>query len=804
MIAGAEYFIGNDPGEGNATALQPKDGAFDSEVESTLTASLSLNGYALGTYLVGVRYMDNNGTWGDVLFKTIEVDVDTDGDGLADKAETFYETNATEQDTDGDGYLDGEEVAFGSDPNDAESIVNYSPTDLNSTTLLTIAENQPIGTVIGQFTATDQDALKTPAKSFELITVDANWTLAKQLTDIRNANDPFYHIYMATTESEEEHNESLRLVVDSGLYGAWLGANDVEEEGVWRWTEGTEGNLSNGQGTVFWQNGTVEGQFNRWEAPNPNNGSDSQNEHFLILKSNGLWNDRWNGWSMPAYLVEKDRIRSVVFSFVPGAGDTHNHLFTLESNGTLRSTKTFDFESDPSSYSVRIQARDEHNATIEGNFTIALTDIFEDNDGDGFSNQMEAIAGTNPNHGKDRPTIDFGLVGHYPFDGDASDHSGFNNHGSIIGGIAPTSDRNLMPGQALSFNGTDGMITIPHSESLEFAETQGMSLHLWAYLEQETEWIPLIRKGYSWEFRLFGGANGPINFVLHPNGTGISSANGLPSLNQWHSFAITLNRFSKEVLIYLDGETVKEETFADFSRISSGLNLVVGQHNQEDFFKGKMDELKIYNRVLSSSEIGKLYFIEKPNTAPTNLGFGSTGIESFIIKSNQAGSTSFIDNLHISDLDTNDTVYSNDFSDNNLSGLILKHNADDGNGEISSSPLIQIVNGELKLGSVTGSSPGTQGYNSYSHATNNFELPENFEVSFNARKTRSGGHQRLFFRTTKGIVFQTAISGQTLWALNDYVPHIRNVLINSITPQARPPHPTTTVLPRGELVGSSG
>ena len=53
VIAGAEYFIGNDPGEGNATALQPKDGAFDSEVESTLTASLSLQGYALGTYLVG-------------------------------------------------------------------------------------------------------------------------------------------------------------------------------------------------------------------------------------------------------------------------------------------------------------------------------------------------------------------------------------------------------------------------------------------------------------------------------------------------------------------------------------------------------------------------------------------------------------------------------------------------------------------------------------------------------------------------------------------------------------------------------
>ena len=111
--------------------------------------------------LVGVRYMDNEGTWGDVLYKAIEVDVDTDGDGLADKAEAFYDTNATVQDTDGDGYLDGEEVAFGSDPTDLNSTGNRAPTDLNATTLLTILENQPIGTFITEFNASDSDANNT-------------------------------------------------------------------------------------------------------------------------------------------------------------------------------------------------------------------------------------------------------------------------------------------------------------------------------------------------------------------------------------------------------------------------------------------------------------------------------------------------------------------------------------------------------------------------------------------------------------------------------------------------------------------
>ncbi len=42
--------------------------------------------------------------------------IDTDGDGLSDAEESFYNTNLNNPDTDGDGYLDGEEVASGYDP----------------------------------------------------------------------------------------------------------------------------------------------------------------------------------------------------------------------------------------------------------------------------------------------------------------------------------------------------------------------------------------------------------------------------------------------------------------------------------------------------------------------------------------------------------------------------------------------------------------------------------------------------------------------------------------------------------------
>ena len=60
---------------------------------------------------------------------------------------------------------------------------------------------------------------------------------------------------------------------------------------------------------------------------------------------------------------------SLAYSLVDGNGSTHNHLFTLETNGTLKTATSFDYETNASSYSIRVQAKDEHNASIEKEFT---------------------------------------------------------------------------------------------------------------------------------------------------------------------------------------------------------------------------------------------------------------------------------------------------------------------------------------------------------------------------------------------------------------------------------------------------
>ena len=449
IITGAEYFIGTDPGEGNANALQPKDGAFDSEVESTLAVTLSLDGYAIGSYLVGVRYKDNNGTWGDVLFKTVEVDVDTDGDGLADKAEAYYETNSTRADTDGDGYSDGEEVAFGSDPTDPSSLGNQPPADLNSTAVLAFSENQPVGTIIGEFNATDPDGHAItyslvpflPAHLSPALWLDAS----DEATLVKESGVLSSWLDKSGNNRNGSSTGSSRPSISTGYNGysminldgvddmvsidgnfsvnsLFMVLNSLESSTSfpkysWAFGAGGVANTVNKVPALFGVRNAVsiksslpyQGNsqsmitVNGDDAVNANEKnfspfadiklvtvSSSQTSSALSNWEIGSGDAYWKGniaeivvfdrpledhqrYSIEEYLSSKWGLSSKMYHpYVPS-----NSLFTLDTNGTLKTATAFDYESNVSSYTITVQARDEFNATTESNFTVTLLDLNE-------------------------------------------------------------------------------------------------------------------------------------------------------------------------------------------------------------------------------------------------------------------------------------------------------------------------------------------------------------------------------------------------------------------------------------------
>jgi hypothetical protein len=107
--------------------------------------------------------------------------------------------------------------------------------------------------------------------------------------------------------------------------------------------------------------------------------------------------------------TDSDVNATLSFYLVDGNGSTNNGLFTLENNGTLKTAVPFDFESNASTYSIRVQVKDEDNASTENQFVIVLLNEVEDldgdgiedhydsdDDGDGFSDLAEIAYGSNP------------------------------------------------------------------------------------------------------------------------------------------------------------------------------------------------------------------------------------------------------------------------------------------------------------------------------------------------------------------------------------------------------------------------
>ena len=116
------------------------------------------------------------------------------------------------EDLDGDGFTNATELAYGSDPRDANSVANAPPADLNSTAPLTVPENQPIGTIVGEFNATDPDANFTLSYQFKngennnsLFSLDPNGSLSTAVEFDYENNDT--HL-IVEVEVFDNHNAS--------------------------------------------------------------------------------------------------------------------------------------------------------------------------------------------------------------------------------------------------------------------------------------------------------------------------------------------------------------------------------------------------------------------------------------------------------------------------------------------------------------------------------------------------------------------------------------------------------------------
>ena len=239
-----------------------------------------------------------------------------------------------------------------------------------------------------------------------------------------------------------------------------------------------------------------------------------------------------------------------------------------------------------------------------------------------------------------------GLVAAYSFDegsgallGDGSSNA---NTGTIANGAWTTSGRF---GNALTFNGTSTMVTVPDSASLDL--TNAMTLEAWVYPTALSDWRTVIMKenATSHVYLMYASDNAPYPAAyVRTNGTEQSApgTNPLP-LNAWSHLAATYN--GSVLRIYVNGTQVASTTVTGSIDTSTQPLQIGGNSVWGEYFAGRIDELRIYNRALSASEIaadmnapiGSGSGDTQSPTAPSNLV--ATAISSSQVNLSWTGST---------------------------------------------------------------------------------------------------------------------------------------------------------------------
>jgi len=201
-----------------------------------------------------------------------------------------------------------------------------------------------------------------------------------------------------------------------------------------------------------------------------------------------------------------------------------------------------------------------------------------------------------------------GLVGYWPFNGNADDESGQNNHGTASGAsLAP--DRFGNEDRAYSFDGND-RITIPADSSLDMTGTLSFSV-----------WVkPEILSGTR---MVFGKSNysSATNYLLRVKSSGYiqweyegyTETDSDPlQLSTWHHLVVTASGPGLIKKIYIDDNLIAETATSSgaFATVTNPFTIGYASYNSE-YFIGAIDDLRMYNRELSLPEIKALY--EEPN-----------------------------------------------------------------------------------------------------------------------------------------------------------------------------------------------
>jgi hypothetical protein len=186
----------------------------------------------------------------------------------------------------------------------------------------------------------------------------------------------------------------------------------------------------------------------------------------------------------------------------------------------------------------------------------------------------------------------------------AADASGNNNTATLVGGPARVAGKY---GNAVSFDQVNDYLSVPDSSSLNFSGSAA-TLSMWinpATITGDSEvlgkfWNTNMSSPY-YQYGLELSSGKPQFYVGTSTGLAGAGMDTALALNQWTHLAVVFNGLT--VQFYVNGTMVSSKSLAA-SITARGMALRVGADAAgSQFYKGVLDNLRIYSRALSATEV---------------------------------------------------------------------------------------------------------------------------------------------------------------------------------------------------------
>jgi hyaluronate lyase len=199
------------------------------------------------------------------------------------------------------------------------------------------------------------------------------------------------------------------------------------------------------------------------------------------------------------------------------------------------------------------------------------------------------------------PSLPEGLVSYWTFNEAsgtvAADLAG-NHHGAVSGASWTAGQ----VGNALSLNGANAHVAVPHSTDFSFSSSESFTISAWVYVPAlPGAWKGIITKGRD-SSPWYGLWIGPDNRWTFG---GDANVKGSVATTGWQHVTIVQNGAANQRIVYVDGASTG--TGSARNAANTGDLWIGGAKSVNEYFNGTIDDVRFYNIALSAADVLELY-----------------------------------------------------------------------------------------------------------------------------------------------------------------------------------------------------